>query len=55
MRWKSSQGAGREFREVFVARMRAWGGRRAWEESAGEVGFEGTTSFFLFLVEKGDK
>lgn len=40
---------------MFAARMRAWGGRRAWEESAGEVGFEGTPSFFLFLGEKGDE
>lgn len=38
-----------EFRDVFVARMRAWGGRRAWEESAGEVGLEGTTSSFSYF------
>lgn len=33
---------------MFVARVRAWGGRRVWKKSAGGVKFEGTISFFLF-------
>lgn len=40
---------------MFVARMRAWGGGRARKKSAGGGRFEGTASFFLFEVEKGEE